>query len=70
MVVVKTTVVRRWKVSDVMGIYRHSIPTTFNSPHYKLVTLCIHAVSAPLIISDTKVAINVPKKHSIAIDIV
>jgi len=69
MVVVKTNTNRRWTIADIMGVYRHNIPTTFNTPHYKLVTLCIHAASAPLIVSDRTTAITVPIKRTIAIDI-
>jgi len=69
MVVVKTNKNRRWTIADIMGVYRHNIPTTFNTPHYKLVTLCIHAASAPLIVSDRITAITILNKHTIAIDI-
>jgi len=69
MVVVKTNTNRRWSIADIMGVYRQNIPTTFHTPHYKLVTLCIHAASAPLVVSDRTTAITVPIKRTIAIDI-
>jgi len=69
MTIVKRTVPGRMTIADIMGVYRHSIPTTFNRPFYKVLAVYIHAASTPLQITDGETTINLPEKRSIELQI-
>ena len=65
--VVKVNGARLFRVSDIMGVYRENIPTTSNNPHFRVVGMCIHAVSSPLIIGDGSSKFNLPVRRSVQI---
>ena len=65
--VVKANGARLFRISDIMDVYREQIPTISNNPHFKVLGLCIHAVSSSLTIGDGISRFNLPVRRSIQI---
>jgi len=69
MTIVKRNKPGRMRLSQIMGIYRHTCPTTQNRPFFKVDAIYIHASSTNLTVSDTENLIHIPQKRTLEIQV-